>query len=181
MGVSQAIQTRRAYRALEGVEITEETIKDLAYHASLAPSCFNNQPWRFVFVRSPGKLREVFAALPKGNAWATKASLVVAVYSGKELDCALDEREYYLFDTGLAAGFMVLRATELGLVAHPIAGYDPAKVKQALDIPEEMCLITLIVVGKHAPGANELLTDFQKAQEASRPERKPFDEIARIV
>lgn len=30
--------------------------------------------------------------------------------------------EYYLFDAGMSVAFLILRATELGIVAHPIAG-----------------------------------------------------------
>jgi len=122
MDVKEAIEKRRAYRAIEPVDVTDELIRDLAYHASLAPSCYNNQPWRFVFVKSRGKLEELFGMLSSGNGWAKNASLIVAVYSMRDYDCVIKEREYYLFDTGMAVALMILRATELGLVAHPIAG-----------------------------------------------------------
>ncbi|MFB0562029.1 MAG: hypothetical protein ACETWM_12570 [Candidatus Lokiarchaeia archaeon] len=35
-----------------------------------------------------------------------------------------------------------LRATKLGLVTHPIAGYDEEQVKKVLNIPEDMRVIT---------------------------------------
>ena len=53
MNVKQTIQARRAYRSLEPVEITQELTRDLAESAQLTPSCFNNQPWRFVFAHDP--------------------------------------------------------------------------------------------------------------------------------
>lgn len=56
MDVKEAIQERRAYRSLEPVKITEELIRDLAKFASLSASCFNKQPWRFVFVYDKGVL-----------------------------------------------------------------------------------------------------------------------------
>ncbi len=49
MELREAIQKRRAYRALKPVEIKEDMVKKLVEMAALAPSCFNNQPWRFVF------------------------------------------------------------------------------------------------------------------------------------
>lgn len=58
MDVHEAIKKRRAYRSLEPAEITDELIKDLAYHSSLAPSCFNNQPWRFIFVYDKEMLKK---------------------------------------------------------------------------------------------------------------------------
>ena len=86
MNVKDAIDKRRAYRSIEGIEVDDNIIKDLAIHASLAPSCFNKQPWRFVFVRTKEKLKDIFDTLPEGNKWAKNASLVVAVYSRKDFD-----------------------------------------------------------------------------------------------
>ncbi|MCW3991402.1 MAG: nitroreductase family protein, partial [Candidatus Bathyarchaeota archaeon] len=143
MDVKRAIKVRRAYRSLDPVEITEELIRDLAESARLAPSCFNNQPWRFVFAYDPETLKELHTALSRGNEWAHLASMIIAVFSKPDLDCIVGEREYYLFDTGMATAFIILRATELGLVAHPIAGFRERRVKRILEIPEEMRLITL--------------------------------------
>jgi len=177
MDVVQAINERRAYRSLEPVDITDDLIKDLARNARLAPSCFNNQPWRFVFIRDPEILKRIREALSHGNAWAHTASLIIAVFSKKEDDCIIKYREYHQFDCGLAVGFLVLRATELGLVAHPIAGYSPKKTREILGIPEDYQVITLIIVGKHSKKISSLLSDEQAASEKSRPPRKPFSEI----
>jgi len=77
MDVTKAIKERRAFRSLDPVEITEDLIKDLALHAQLAPSCNNNQPWRFVFVFDPAKLQEMRAALSQGNEWIRAASMLM--------------------------------------------------------------------------------------------------------
>jgi nitroreductase len=63
MDVFEAIEKRCAYRSLDPVEISQGPIVSLAKCASLAPSCFNNQSWRFIFVVDPDKLHEVFLAL----------------------------------------------------------------------------------------------------------------------
>lgn len=180
MTVKQAIQARRAYRSLEPVEITEELIKDLAESAQLAPSCFNNQPWRFVFVHDPEVLAKLHGVMSKGNQWVQAASMIIAVFSREDLDCRIKGRNYYLFDTGMATAFIILRATELGLVAHPIAGYDEGTVKEILGIPEDMQVITLVIVGKHSETIGPLLTEKQAETEKGRPERLPLEEFAFI-
>ena len=152
-------------------------IKDLAQSASFSPSCFNYQPWRFVFVYDEKKLKEMYSALSKGNEWAKNASMIVAVFSKKDFDCVVKEREYYLFDTGMAVGLMILKATELGLIAHPIAGFDEAKTKEILNIPDEMTVITLIIVGKHSNEIKGELTEKQVEIEQERPPRKSFNEF----
>ena len=74
MEVRDAIETRRALRSLDPVEIPDETVRELVEAARLSASCFNNQPWRFVFVRRPDVLARMFKTLPDGNRWAIAAS-----------------------------------------------------------------------------------------------------------
>jgi nitroreductase len=176
MDVDEAIRSRRAYRALDPVDITDETLASLMEAASLAPSCMNNQPWRMVFARSPEALSAVKASLTRGNFWAGKASLIVAVSARAEDDCRNpDGREHYLFDAGMSTAFVILRATEMGLVAHPISGYDQTAARKALGIPEEYTLIALVIVGRHGTDTTGF-SEKQLLQETTRPARKPFPE-----
>ena len=180
MDVYLAIHERRAYRSLSPIEITDDVIEDLAHSAQLAPSCFNNQPWRFVFVRDPKMLERMHEALSSGNIWARAASMIIAVFSKPEDDCIIRDRIYHQFGCGLAAGFLILRATELGLVAHPIAGYSPKKTREILGIPGEYQVITLIIVGKHSEQISPVLSDDQVTSEKKRPRRKKFSEFVFI-
>ena len=178
--VKEAIDRRRAYRSLEPTRISDELIGELFAAAQLAPSCFNNQPTRFIFVRDSKILHQLQTALSRGNEWAYAASLVIVVFSREKDDCVIRERIYHLFDDGLAVAFLLLRATELGLVAHPIAGFSPQKVRDILGIPEEYQVITLIIVGKKAEEISPVLSEEQRKWETSRPLRKPFAEVAAI-
>jgi len=176
MDVNKAIETRRAYRSFAPVEISDELVKSLSEAAQLAPSCFNNQPWRYVFVREAEPLTQVNQALSAGNAWARDASLIIAVMSRPEDDCVIKDRVYHQFDTGMATAFMMLRATELGLVMHPIAGFDPLQVKAALNLPEGYQVICLLMVGVHDEVIRPSLSDGQKASEPVRPVRRPLEQ-----
>ncbi len=178
MEVSEAIDARRAYRSLVPFTVTDELIKELASAAQLAPSCYNNQPWRFIFVREDEILEKLKLSLSPGNAWANSASLIVAVYSQRDVDCIIDEREYYLFDTGIATAFLLLRATELGLVAHPIAGYDSDLVKEKLGISAHETLITLLIISKRTETVNPILSSHQVASELDRPARLALEKIS---
>ncbi|NIT37229.1 MAG: nitroreductase [candidate division Zixibacteria bacterium] len=178
MDIKEAIARRRAYRSLAPVEITEELVRDLAECASLSASCFNNQPWRFVFVYDRQVLERMRAVMSKGNEWTFDASMIIVVLSKKEYDCVIRDRAYYLFDVGMATAFMILRATELGLVAHPIAGYSPKKTREVLGIPEDTDVVTLVNVGRHADTISSVLSETQVEAEARRPERLPLEEIA---
>ncbi len=173
--VNGLIQARRAKRALRPDPIAQEDIQRLIEAAHLAPSCFNNQPWRFVVVQGE-KLEAVKRALPGGNYWALKSPAIVAVASHPDLDCRLsDNRDYFLFDCGMAVGFLMVQATQMGLVAHPIAGYDPIAVKEALGIPKDYVLITLVVLGW--PGDPGELSDKHRELELGPRVRKPLSAV----
>jgi nitroreductase len=175
MNVSEAIHARRAYRSLMPVEITQEIVDDLASHAQLSASCFNNQPWRYVFVYERKKLEEMYEALSRGNAWAKQSSMIIAAFSKPDDDCQIRSREYHQFDLGMATATMILRATELGLVAHPIAGFSPNKTREILGIPDEYSVLTLIIVGKKMQEIHPSLSEDQVKNEQKRPERKPLN------
>ena len=121
--------------------------------------------WKYIFVYERDKLQALFTTLSVGNKWVEKASMIIAVFSKPEDDCIIGERQYYLFDTGLATSFLILRATELGLIAHPIAGFNERKAKEKLNIPEEYRLITLVVIGKHSKTINQVLSEAMKLGE----------------
>jgi nitroreductase len=177
MNVKDAIKNRRAYRSLEAVKIRKNFIEDMASCAQITASCFNNQPWQYVFVYEKETLEKMYEALSSGNEWAKNASLIIAVLGRKEDDCVIHDRIYYQFDIGMATCAMILRATELGLVAHPIAGYSPKKTREILGIPDNIDVITLVIVGKQSDKINPNLSDKQIEAEKQRPERKKIKDF----
>lgn len=176
MHVHEAILARRALRVLSDGPLDEDVPFMLAEAARLAPSCFNNQPWRFVLVQDEPSLSSLKDVLASSNRWATRAPLIIVVAAKRDDDCKLsDNRDYFLFDCGLAVGQLVLRAVDLGLIAHPIAGYDPKEVKRVLQIPDEYVVITLVICA-HPGDDHGLLTEKQREAEPKRPERNPIGE-----
>jgi nitroreductase len=180
MNVKEAIEKRRAFRSLEKIEITDDLIKDLSEMTQIAPSCSNNQPWNLIFVKDKEQLIKIFTTLTPGNKWVEKASMIIAVFGFQKKDCDVGQRHYYLFDLGLATAFIILRATELGFVAHPIAGFNEQKAKEILGLPNDALLITLINLGKHSDEINPVLSENMKLGEKQRPPRKNLDEFVYI-
>lgn len=178
MEILKAIEERRAYRALSTEALPRGSAERIVKAGTLAPSCYNNQPWRIVTAEGPG-LEALRPALSEGNAWALAAPLIIAMSVRASDDCRLDEgRDYALFDAGLCSMAMILQATHEGLVAHPIAGYNPKKAKSALGIPKDHVLISLIIVGKRATDIGSAnLSEWQVSAERSERTRKPLAEV----
>jgi nitroreductase len=167
-----------ALKLTDEEQITDEMVRELARCANLAPSCNNFQPERFVFVYGKEMLEKMKPVFNRGNEWCHAASLIIAAFTEKKLDCVIKDREYYLFDTGMAVALLLLRATEMGLVAHPIAGYKPDMVKEVLGIPAENTVITVILVGKKSETISPVLSPDQVEREKKRPERFPLEKFA---
>ncbi len=175
--ILEEIRERRAKRGLSNEKIPRDLLNNILKAATLAPSCFNNQPWRFIVADSSDTLSGIHDSLSEGNYWAKKSPSIIIVLTGTELDCTLPEkRDYALFDTGLAVMNLMLQAQKEGLVAHPMAGFSSKKIRNMFHIPDNYTVITLVALGY--PGETEHLSEDHKKHEISERTRKPLDEIA---
>ena len=175
--ILDSITTRRARRAISDQPIGRDVLATLLTAAHLAPSCANNQPWRFVVVDKDPMLTQVKEHLSGGNYWAKMSPTIIAVASKADLDCQIpDSRNYYLFGCGMASMNLMLQTTEMGLIAHPIAGFKQSPIKEILNIPVDYTLITLIILGTPASD-HASLSEKHQADEVSPRERKPISEV----
>ena len=175
--IIEEIEARRAFRAISAEPVPEEALRRMLEAAVLAPSCGNNQPWRFVVAAGQEALAGLRAALAEGNSWARSAPLLIAALTKPSLDCRLDEgRDEALFGLGLACMNLMLQATREGLYAHPIAGFAPRKARAALGIPEDFVVAALLVCGY--PGDPAALDERNRARESAPRERRPIEEFA---
>lgn len=170
------IAVRRAHRALDEKPIPADVMQRIMTAATYAPSCFNNQPWRFMALTESETLEQAKATLPDANYWAKKSPCLVLVITKSDLDCQLKGgREYAHFDVGLATANLMLQAAKEGIIAHPIAGFSPSKLKTAFEIPDEFRVVTVVVLGY--PGDASHLNEKHQELERSERTRKPEAEV----
>jgi nitroreductase len=173
--IHELIQERRSSRVIDPNRfVGKEKVMSLLESARWGPSCFNNQPWRFV-VSTGDSLERVKETLSRGNAWAKHAPLIITVTSKPDLGCQKTGREYYPLDIGLAVENLLLQGIHLGLVVHPIAGFDEEKLKEALKIPDPYRVHTIIIVGY--PGSLNEVDEALREREKEPRERKRLEEI----
>lgn len=170
------LTARRALRALSDRPLDQTVVRRLFEAATLAPSCANKQPWRFVAVQDAGLLDQIRGTLSDGNYWAKKAPLIVAAWTHLDYDARLpDGREFALFDLGQAVMAFQFQAQHEGLVTHPMAGFDAVKAAAVLGLPEGAVLPVLISVSFSGPADH--LNDKHREGETSPRSRKPIDEV----
>jgi len=156
--------------------INDEDIKTIFESARWSPSCFNEQPWRFVYATQPNDLDIFLSVLNDGNqTWAKKAPLLILVFSSKHFSRNDKPNRWADFDTGAAWMALTLQANKLGLHTHAMGGFDPNKAFEVTGLdPDKHNAICAIAVGK----INDENNSSDVNNEEQRSLRKTLDEIA---
>lgn len=177
-GVLPAVLNRWSSRAFSSRDITTEDLRKLFEAARWAASAFNEQPWRFVVgVRGSATHAALAKSLMAFNqAWAPNAPVLILTVANTRFTHNGTQNTYALYDVGAAAATLTLQAAELGMTTHTMAGFDQAAARQALQIPDEFTLCTVIALGYQGePGSLEEAQLL--ALETSPRTRKPLNEL----
>ena len=144
----ELLESRKASRAISEKKLHVKSVNKLMHSAQLSASCSNNQPWRFLFLSDEAALEKGRSALSRGNSWAMSAPLLIIGFTKPDLDCQTRSgRDYYLFDLGMAIQLILLQATELDLIARPMAGFSAETVKTEFHIPDEYEVYVMVAIG----------------------------------
>jgi nitroreductase len=175
--VDSMFTDRWSPRAFLPDPLPEHQIQALFEAARWAPSCFNEQPWFFLYATEL-KDREVFASIlvKKNQSWAARAPLLMfAIARRKVLQCGKENR-HAAFDTGAAWLSLALQARRMGLYAHAMAGFDIEKAHQVLGVPkEDFHVMAAIAVGRKGD-EGQLSDDLRQIETPNA--RKPLSEMA---
>jgi nitroreductase len=167
-------------RAFTGEEIPVETLMGLFEAARWAPSAMNAQPWRFVYARrgTPAFERLLAALVPANQAWASRASALVAVVSaelmvlpGKPAPVPNAARS---FDAGAAWAQLALQAQLWGWSTHAMGGFDREAAAAALALPPAHAVEVFVAIGRRGDPSG--LPDWAKEREQPN-DRKPLAEL----
>lgn len=106
---------RYSPRAFADRPVTRDDVTAMFEAARWAPSCFNDQPWRFVAARrGAAGFEAITAALSEGNRkWAPAAALLVVAYARTHREDGQPNR-YAWHDVGLATSALITEATARG-------------------------------------------------------------------
>lgn len=166
------IQNRWSPRAFDTNQaIDQSSLTALLEAAQWAPSCMNEQPWRFIVClkdQHPQAWARLLACIAEKNQpWAANAPLLIAAIAINHFNHNQQPNRWAAYDTGAACLNLSLQATALGLVCHQMGGFDQAKLAQDFDLPKDCTPMTVIAVGYQAE-ADCLNAEFQQRELADR-------------
>lgn len=177
--VHEIIQNRWSPRAFDADRgVSDAHLAALLEAARWAPSCFNEQPWRYViWVKSKDEAgwRKALSILSEKNRqWAKNAPVLILSAAKHHFSHNGKSNRWAMYDTGAASLSLCLQATALGLAVHQMGGFDAMKSRELFHIPEEYLPMSMMAVGYQAD-AEILDNQFIQAELADRS-RSPLSE-----
>lgn len=177
--VQSFISERFSPLAFSDKAVSGEDIRLLFEAARLAPSAFNEQPWKFVYAvkEEEAEYNMLLSFLVEGNRiWAKNAPLIGLSLAKLNFDRNHKPNRFALYDVGLAMGGLLAQATSMGLKVHQMGGFSLEAARAGLSIPVDFEPVAMFVIGYYG-NPDDLSDDLRKRDQAER-KRKPFSEIA---
>jgi nitroreductase len=163
-------------RAMSGEPMAEEELLLLFEAAHWAPSSGNTQPWRFLYAQRDTEHWPVFFdLLAEGNrTWCHMAAALIVFVSRNTQEKTGRALVTHSYDTGSAWMSLAFQGWLRGHVVHGMAGFDYARARTALNVPDDFTVEAMAAVGR--PGRTEDLPP-QHLQREFPSTRRPVREL----
>ena len=168
MEFKELVKARRSCRAFDSAAVTDEQLAYILEAGQWAPSPLNAQPWEFIIITDAdlkARVKEIGeeakqAVLDSGGpGWAAKYGmdyleeapvLVVITVDPKKGGLGSFFGQTYGAMQGASACIqnMMLAASDLGLETLWFTFFEPQKLQEALDIPENLEIAGVLPIGK---------------------------------
>ncbi|WP_108823194.1 nitroreductase family protein [Dysgonomonas sp. Marseille-P4361] len=148
MTLKKLIESRYSVRAYLPQPVEKEKVEYVLECARLAPSANNFQPWRFIVITSPERVKGIYKAYDRE--WFKTAPMHIVVCkdsseSWKRTNS--DDKDFGDIDAAIAAEHICLAAAEIGLGTCWVCNFNPNILKQALRLPEHQDPIAIFPLG----------------------------------
>lgn len=168
-------------RAMTGEPISPTDLMTLFEAARWAPSANNNQPWRFLYaLRDSQQWPLFFDLLVEANkVWAYNAAALLVIVSKTSFDHNGKPSITHSFDCGAAWASLALQGSLKGFVVHGMQGFDYARARTELAIPDDFQVEAMAAVGM--PGPKESLPEALQKRELPNERKKLAETVCEGV
>jgi len=163
-------------RAMSGEAVSTAELMTLFEAARWAPSAGNTHPWRILYAHRDTEHWPVFFDLlvERNQKWCRNAAALLVFVSRTTNEETGKPLRTHSYDTGAAWENLALQGTLRGLVVHGMAGFDYARARVVLEVPDDFTVEAMAAVGK--PGRKEDLPEDFQARELPNT-RRPISEL----
>jgi nitroreductase len=176
--IHEVIGRRWSPRAFAPRSVEPEKLVSVFEAARWAASASNEQPWAFVVATSddPKNYEAMLGVLVDFNrGWANQAPVLILTLAHSQFEKDGRPNRHAFYDLGQAAANLSLQATALGLVTHPMAGFDAEAARQRFAVPAGWEPVSVIALGY--PGDPDSLNETLRQRELAQRKRKPLPSL----
>jgi nitroreductase len=166
MEYTDLIRTRESVRNYDpNRPVPKEILGKILDAGRLAPSARNNQPWKFLVISSSAILEKLRACYHRD--WLKDAPHILAVLGliDQAWNRGYDGYNSVETDVAIAMTHIILAAENEGVGTCWIAAFDPALLKEALNISENQLVFGITPLGYPKPGYQKTLLKKRKSLE----------------
>jgi nitroreductase len=146
--VFNAILGRRSIRRFDDSRnVEKDKITKLLNAGMAAPSACNIQPWDFIIITNGQTIGSIKESIEKYGDY--NAVVIIVVCGNNEF---IPWKDHGIIDCAAAMENIMLAAPSLGLGTVCIGGFNREKVKELLEIPQEIEPVGMIYLGYPAEG-----------------------------
>lgn len=177
--IHELLQKRWSGVAFDPARTVEDSaLRSLVEAARWAPSCFNEQPWRYVICNKSSQSeawQRAFDCLWDLNkTWCVAVPVLVVVCAKTNFSHNGQANPWAIYDAGAASLNICLQASGLGLMAHQMAGFDAQKARAEFAIPEGFTPLAMIALGYQLP--LDAVPDALREKELASRRRNPVEQ-----
>lgn len=158
--------------------VPHELLLSVAEAARWAPSCFGDEPWRFLVCSKTENLAawdRAWTCLTESNqAWCRYAPVLIITCTNTVLKRNGKPNAYHAYDSGAAAVSLCLQAASLGIMTHQMGGFSADRASELFAIHEDFRPLAMMALGYQLP-PERLPTDWRERETRPR-QRQPLQE-----
>jgi len=156
MALIDLIRHRKSVRDFLDRPVEREKIITCIEAARLAPSAENVQPWRFLVLDEPARIKDfseqAFSGVYRYTRWAAHAPVIITIFAERDflanrLGKEIQGTHYYLIDVGISGEHLVLQAEELGLGTCWIGWFHAKNTRRYFGVPRGWRAVSLLAMG----------------------------------
>ena len=177
--IHEFISNRWSGRAYDRKQsVAHKDIISLLEAARWAPSCFGEEPWRYIVCNkktSPSAWGKAYSCLTEGNqSWAINAPVLILALANTIFSHNKKLNRWSQYDTGAASMSLCIQATTMGLMVHQMGGFSAERATELFLIPDQYISMAMMAVGYQLP--KDEITQEMMERESSERQRNPLAE-----
>lgn len=145
MDFLELAKERYSCRSFADKKVEKEKLEKILEAGRIAPTAVNYQPQRILVLQEPEKLAKLSECTRFG--WGAPVIMIICYDKNISWKRKYDGKDEGIIDASIVTTQMMLEIQDLGLGTTWIGSFDPQKIREVYEIPENLEIVSILPVG----------------------------------